>query len=353
MSGNWLWDLARDVEDHGSVVRVSVASAFGSAPREAGAAMTVHATGFGGTIGGGALEHKAITTAREMLSGAGDEKVETWRRRVIDYPLGPELEQCCGGYVHLLYEVYGRSEISDFDVDASDEGMFVRPVETGSPAVLVGTRKGLPEAWPLALRGGVRDMMSGAKARRAFFVEAGERDAGWYAEPLRSDLTPLYLYGAGHVGRAVVHAFQGLPFDIRWVDTAGERFPEREDEGVVRMIAAEPQSIAASAPAGAYHVVMTYSHAIDYEICRRLLAAGDFAYLGLIGSQTKQARFAARLRDDGLSDGLIDRMNSPIGLPGLEGKEPAVIAISLAADLLLRLADQTKTEAIPELGNSA
>ncbi len=82
---------------------------------------------------------------------------------------------------------------------------------------------------------------------------------------------------------------------------------------------------------------MTYSHAIDLEVCRTVLARGDFAYLGVIASKTKRARFVRRLRDAGLPEAAVARLQAPIGLPGLEGKEPSAIAVSLAADLLLRL----------------
>jgi len=84
-------------------------------------------------------------------------------------------------------------------------------------------------------------------------------------------------------------------------------------------------------------MVMTYSHTLDLAICQAVLDRGQFSYLGVIGSKTKRARFTRRLGDSGISPGMVDKMICPVGLPDLDGKEPSVIAISIAADLLQRL----------------
>ncbi len=318
-----------------AIIRVSVIQADGSAPRDAGTFMTVTDKSFTGTIGGGALENAALVVARHML---GEKTSEDWRRQVKDYPLGPDLAQCCGGYVRLMFEA-----VSELDIKALNDathGLAVRPLISGPALQIVTDRKTVSQDWPLALQRVVRDMLSGAIPSQAMLCADD-----WYVEPLAAELTPLYLYGAGHVGRAVVHALTGLPFDIHWVDTDTSRFPDDIPAGVHRVVSDTPANIPGSARAGAFHVVMTFSHVIDFDICQGVLARGDFAYLGLIGSKTKRARFAKRLRDVGLSDA---HLHSPIGMPGLDGKEPAVIAISLAADLLVRLADRARST----LGNS-
>jgi xanthine dehydrogenase accessory factor len=134
------------------------------------------------------------------------------------------------------------------------------------------------------------------------------------------------------VGRAIVRVFQGLPFAITWIDTGAPRFPDHAHDAIA-LVAANPADAAALAPAGAVHMVMTYSHALDLEICHRVLARGDFARLGVIGSASKSARFRARLRGLGHGDGAIARLECPIGLPGF-GKSPTEIAVALAADLI-------------------
>lgn len=336
MTMGWLAELADMVAVHGPVVRVSIVRADGSAPRGAGVAMTVAAEVFTGTIGGGALEHEALNAARKMLPERPGAATPGWRRSVRDYPLGPSLGQCCGGHVRLLFEVVAAAELAAM-TDALGDGeivagvMTLRPLKPGSPMEFAHHRKDDRDHWPLPLRRLVREMMSGVRPRGPILA------ADWYAEPLGPDLAPLFLYGAGHVGRAAAKVLADLPFEVHWVDTGADRYPDPMPPRVHRLVAADPARAARHAPAGAWHVVMTFSHAIDLEICRTVLARGDFAYLGVIASKTKRARFVRRLRDAGLSEAAVARLHAPIGLPGLEGKEPSVIAVSLAADLLIRL----------------
>jgi len=328
----WLAELAEMAAAQGPVVRVAIVRAEGSAPRGAGAAMTVAAEVFTGTIGGGALEHEALSAARAMLRDRRGSATPEWRRSLRDYPLGPSLGQCCGGRVRLLFEVLAAPELVDLGTGGDKaEVMVLRPLTSGSPMEFAHHRKDDRDHWPLPLRRLMRDTLSGVRPRGPILA------AGWYAEPLGPDLAPLFLYGAGHVGRAAVKLLAALPFEVHWVDTDAGRYPDPVPPGVHRLVAADPARAAGHAPAGAWHVVMTFSHAIDLEVCRRVLARGDFAYLGVIASRTKRARFVRRLRAAGLPEAAVARLHAPIGLPGLAGKEPSVIAVSLAADLLLRL----------------
>ncbi len=350
----WLTELAEMIAVHGPVVRVSIVRADGSAPRGVGAAMTVAAQSFTGTIGGGALEYEALNAARAMLADRREVTIPEWRRAVRDVPLGPSLGQCCGGQVRLLFEVLAAGELAAMTDSLGDgeivaEVMALRPLESGAPMEFARHRKDDRDHWPLPLRRQLRDTLSGARPRGPILVTA-KGAAGWYAEPLDRDLAPLFLYGAGHVGRAAAKLLAELPFEVHWVDTGAERYPDQIPPRVHRLVAADPARAAGHAPAGAWHVVMTFSHAIDLEVCRTVLARGDFAYLGVIASQTKRARFLRRLRDGGLPEAAIARLHAPIGLPGLAGKEPSVIAVSLAADLLLRLQAGESAAAQPRLG---
>ena len=132
-----------------------------------------------------------------------------------------------------------------------------------------------------------------------------------------------------------MQVLDGLPFDVTWGDVALERFPEQYPRGVA-VVAGDLPSIAATAAADAFHLVMTHSHSLDEEIVAAVLRRSAFGFLGLIGSKTKRARFRQRLLKSGLERNLVDRMECPIGLAGLAGKAPRVIAVSVAADLLLR-----------------
>jgi xanthine dehydrogenase accessory factor len=142
------------------------------------------------------------------------------------------------------------------------------------------------------------------------------------------------IYGAGHVGRALIRVLEGLPFAVTWADIDAGRFPKTAPTQAARRIAADPAALAAEAPPRAIHIVMTHSHPLDLAICHAVLVRGDFRFLGLIGSQTKRTRFLKRLRELGVPQDRLARLICPIGLPGVKGKQPAVIAVAVAAQLL-------------------
>jgi xanthine dehydrogenase accessory factor len=144
----------------------------------------------------------------------------------------------------------------------------------------------------------------------------------------------VYLFGAGHVGQALVHMLGQLPYRIRWFDGRADVFPADLPGNVEIEISAEPRHDVASASAGTFFLVMTHSHALDLEICDRVLARGDFAFLGLIGSASKRATFLSRLRRRGHADAALDRLTCPIGLPQVPGKQPAMIAVAVAGQLI-------------------
>lgn len=335
MNLNWIHELKEKVQTDGPVVRVSVIEAKGSTPREVGAAMIVSHAKLAGTIGGGALEFDAIATARTMLGRNNDNK---WHRVVQAYPLGPSLGQCCGGFTKLMFEVFTPSTFSSLTGPSVDGPVLVlRPMISGIPFTIIQDRHLRHDDWPLAINRAIQNTMSGAQAPEPQLFVGVDGETRWYLEPVKPTHKKLFLYGAGHVGRAVVRAMEGLPFDIIWVDTNTDRFPTPMPPNATSVPATDPAIIARHAPIDAFHVVMTYSHALDLSICQTVLARGQFQYLGVIGSNTKRERFTRRLRSVNISDSMISRMICPIGLGDLDRKEPAVIAISVAADLLQRL----------------
>jgi len=147
-------------------------------------------------------------------------------------------------------------------------------------------------------------------------------------------MVPLHIYGAGHVGRALVRVLEDLPFRVTWADTAAQRFPAAIPPHVTAHVSPDLPALAAAAPADATHIVMTYSHALDLAICHAVLRRGQFGHLGLIGSATKRARFLHRLAGLGIAPAMLQRLTCPIGLPGVGAKEPAMIAVSVAAKLV-------------------
>lgn len=158
--------------------------------------------------------------------------------------------------------------------------------------------------------------------------------AAW---PAAAPRFTLQLYGAGHVGRAIVRLLCGLPCRVQWIDEREAEFPPEPLPPHIERVCVEPVEVEVrSAPAGCCFLVLTHSHDLDMAITRAILQRGDFAFFGLIGSKTKRARFQNRLREQGMGQDLIDRMVCPIGVPGIEGKEPEVIALAAVAQLLMQ-----------------
>jgi xanthine dehydrogenase accessory factor len=157
--------------------------------------------------------------------------------------------------------------------------------------------------------------------------------AGWMVEPVARATQPLWIWGAGHVGRALVGMLAPLPdFDITWVDVLRSKYPEEIPAGVTALPAREPDRLVPHAPSDAHHLILTYSHQLDLALCHRLLGHG-FGFAGVIGSKTKWARFRNRLAALGHGPEQIARLTCPIGLPEL-GKHPQAIAIGVAAELM-------------------
>jgi xanthine dehydrogenase accessory factor len=156
--------------------------------------------------------------------------------------------------------------------------------------------------------------------------------AAWPAAPLRFR---LHLFGAGHVGRALVHALAGVPCEIVWVDERESEFPAGPLPAQVERVCVEPvEAEVAQGRPGDFYLVLTHSHALDLALAEAILRRGDFGWFGLIGSASKRARFEHRLAERGVPPEVIARMACPIGLPGITGKQPGVVALSVAAQLL-------------------
>jgi xanthine dehydrogenase accessory factor len=301
--------LIEAIEAEGSAALVTLARVEGSSPREAGVRMVVRPSGgFHGTIGGGTLEFAALEAANEALrKGRGPA-----RRRSL--ALGPELGQCCGGRVEWRVETFDKRDLDDLSALAIAEG--------GASATLSAV---------LGADGRVQRTLGSSASERKL---ARLADESW-TEPLGVLGRAVYLFGAGHVGRALALALAPLPFAVRWIDPRRDAFPAHTPANVTLIHAPEPSAELASAPDNALVVVITHSHALDLEIVAEALRVERFGYVGLIGSATKRARFLSQMRAAGLTGVQLARLVCPIGVPGLESKDPAVIAASTAAQLLI------------------
>ena len=153
-----------------------------------------------------------------------------------------------------------------------------------------------------------------------------------FLEPFVPTGKTLYLFGAGHVGKEVVKVLDGLPLRVKWVDERGPEFPQAAPKNCEKILTAAPVAELRAADENSYIAVMTHSHDLDFDLVRAAYK-GKFAYLGLIGSKTKRARFEKRLMAEGVAKEQLARLNCPIGIGGT-GKHPREIAISVAAELL-------------------
>lgn len=335
-----------DVAESGQpCVLVTVAHIAGSAPREPGARMIVTTAEVRGTIGGGNLEYEAIQIARSRL-----DKPEAVRFIEL-FPLGPMLQQCCGGAVFLHFEVLANGKPDWLATAAENERKNTRTLlvsrtpHTGKIIFTKSTTTGTL---------GDKNLDKLASAKAANLLSSPPTPATVLLHPLNEsqstlpDTTDVLLYeeilppdfhivlfGAGHVGRALVRALvEATTCRITWVDSRVGQFPDNLPYNVEARHAYDPVSEVTGLSSDAYCLVMTHSHELDQRLCEALLLRNDFAFLGLIGSVTKRRRFTQRLQDKGIGDEQLARLTCPIGIPGIEAKEPGAIAVAVAAQLL-------------------
>ena len=272
-------------------VIVSIASTQGSAPREAGTWMAVFASKIVGTIGGGHVEFEAIAEARALLRGE-DSSEPSFQRRWESTPeayekryvLGPSLGQCCGGVMIIHYEKYSCSgnEYAGYSQKTSLNLVF-NPISAPK-------------------------------------------------------LQKIALFGGGHVGKAIVSILSTLPMQVMWIDSRDEIFPAELPSNVICEHSDPVQAAVNDLAPDSHVLIMSFSHAEDLDIVAACLLRqrekSDLPFIGLIGSKTKWATFRHRLEDRGFSEAELAHITCPIGVEGIKGKEPEVIAVAVAAQLL-------------------
>ncbi|TMJ02572.1 MAG: xanthine dehydrogenase accessory protein XdhC [Alphaproteobacteria bacterium] len=306
--------IAQFIAEQGAAALVTLAQAQGSSPREVGARMVVAPDGaFTGTIGGGALEWGALAEAQALLARRGGPAVAR-----LDKALGPDLGQCCGGRVLLTIERFGSAD--------SDAVAALAKAERAGVLTTIATVGGDGR---LTRRAAMAN--EGRSPRPAYEIQSDSR----IYERFGDEPTPFYLFGAGHVGRALSVALGPLPFLITWIDMRPGAIPEAFPANVTAITRGDPVALLGRAPDGAFVAVMTHSHALDLDLTIAALQADRFSYVGLIGSATKRARFAAAMQKMGMAAGMVDQLICPIGLTTISDKAPAAIAASVAAQVLM------------------
>lgn len=162
-------------------------------------------------------------------------------------------------------------------------------------------------------------------------------------ECFAGDRLPVVVFGAGHVSQALMNIFQALPFNVTWIDSRSELFTEQDSYSNIRqLVVPEPESIVEDLPDNAYVLVLTHDHALDFRLAQRLLENWRWQFFGLIGSAHKAKRFRARLKNEGVDNALIERMQCPVGMPEVKGKLPMQVAVSIAAEII-SLSDQSES----------
>ena len=324
---NWLTAALDCIAAEQPAVLVTVAEARGSTPRESGAKMLVRERDIVGSVGGGQLELLAIDAARKLMA---DKAV---RPDLMRYSLGPDLGQCCGGAVRLLLEPLSQT-------DRRWLTKWQRLLSSPATGLLITGSDG-GKSWA-----------DGATAEDGARI-AESASHGWQViETVRSAAHPLWLFGAGHVGRALAKVVAELPFDVTWLDSRFDGFPAEIPAGVRHVVAPRLAETVDEAPPATLFLVLTHSHQLDLEICDRVLQRGDFAFLGLIGSATKKARFLGALKGRGHGASVLERLVCPIGLAQIPGKQPMAIAVATAAQLLaLPAAQEANAESEQSTGN--
>ena len=338
---SWVADLRSLLGQQQACVVVTLNLISGSAPREAGSRMIVTSQEALGSIGGGNLEYQATERARDML----ENRQSGFQEQVL-YGLGPALNQCCGGAVAVLYEVFSESSppwLEQLQVSLS----------SGQPSVLLScvdaasSFKGVVSAdtdsypvLPQELVDVALNLLAQPdKTPMEPVQETTAAGKTWWLEFIRQQRRPVMLFGAGHVGQAVARALAPLPFLLSWVDSRAGVFPHSLPENLAVLSAEEPQLLVAQAPPDCIFIVMTHSHQLDEDICFEVFRRGDYSWLGLIGSATKRRRFVHRLEQRGIAASELEALICPIGLSSIRGKQPATIALSLAAQLMTEYED--------------
>ncbi|MDN2711554.1 xanthine dehydrogenase accessory protein XdhC [Janthinobacterium sp. SUN118] len=319
---DWLTAMEKDAQ---ASVLVTVALVEGSGPREAGAKMRVTTGGQIDTIGGGHLELRAVEIAKTMLV-TGDTHA-----RLERFALGPSLGQCCGGVVYLAFEAVDASlgaVLSALRERRQQDSWRLTALD-GAPA------SALFDAMGRLIAGTGEQAPSTFARERGTHVAQDGSGRRWLVDPCLAPRAHLTLFGAGHVGAAIVRALADLPCNITWVDEREDMFPAYMPDNVRIAATDTPEEFVAMAPPGGSFLVMTHSHALDQRLTEAIMARDDAGWFGLIGSQTKRKQFEHRLQARGVPDERIAAMVCPIGMPGIRNKAPAVIAASVACQLLM------------------
>ena len=342
----WIHNAVQALEHDTVCAIIVIAQVIGSSPREPGTRMVVTRSNTYGTIGGGALEYRAIAHVRKRLGKHRS------GREMLRWVLGPVttkggLGQCCGGVVWLLVEIV-VAPIPDWL-----QCLAAVSVWHGERSVLTITMatccSGDGDGGHLLLgvhtdrRGTLGSASADREAMQALQqLKTGSvvlNEAMCAGHLLLEDLTPtaptVVLFGGGHVGSALVKVLHPLWLPIRWIDSRVKMLPEHVPPTVQAITTGVPEEEVNNASEGSLFLVMTHQHALDYRLIVKIFQRHDARFCGLIGSASKRLKAESELRRAGFSKARIaQQLTCPIGISGIGAKQPTAIAIAIAAQLL-------------------
>jgi len=326
----WIATLRATLATEGRAVLVTVAATRGSAPREAGARMLVTTRSTQGTIGGGHLEFEAIRIARDELLGRNE---GTWLAR---FPLAARLGQCCGGVATLLFQSFDAEaqrwlETLEQSLSADAHAVLATAIARDSRQPVLLTPGATPQTLPPDVLSAATELLAQRDAPPRVVEHA---TGAWFVERVVANDFHVVVFGNGHVGRALIQVLGALPCAVTWVDAREEDFPAATPANVAIVATDLPEAEARAAAPASMFLVMTHSHALDFDLVAAILARGDARYVGMIGSRAKRAQLERRLGERGLDKAAIARVSCPIGIAGIEGRDPGTIAVAVAAELL-------------------
>ena len=289
-------------------VLVFVTEHKGSTPRETGAWVLISEDQCLGTLGGGEVERTAIAEAHDLLAAR-----KKWQRTDDSFQLGPDLGQCCGGFMSALLEPIDESAIAWLEeaLSVETEGYVFFPLTSRSDT-------------PQVINDCLPDNL-------------GET-IGVHIQPLLDPRPRIVLYGGGHVGKAIAVIATQMPVRLEVVDERLDILAEIPCSNNIKISHRDNSPSHARELTDADAVlIMTHSHGLDYRLCHMLLGNTDISYIGLIGSETKSARFRSGFLKEGFHTDAIDQITCPIGAAGPNGKEPGIIAIAALNEIMQTL----------------
>lgn len=332
---NWPHQLRALLNDHNRVVMVTVAQTKGSTPREMGARFFVMPLITVDTIGGGNLEYKATQIARKVLTNTDKQKT-----MLKHFSLSAGLGMCCGGVVELLFELMDQGDypwleqwINCYENQSKDI-LITQINNKNSSKRIYGEQEFLQKTDDLPDQIINTAALLSAENNNTFIKTKTDV---YYLETIEKKCNYLYLFGAGHVGQAIVTLMKDLPWQIKWVDTRDDylepQFLRQLSRQVDVCITNTPEAEIVHAKSQSFFLVMTHEHSLDLVLCEQILNRDDVKFFGMIGSKTKRQRFEHRLSAIGFNPYQLNKMICPIGIEGINSKQAPIIALSVVAQL--------------------